>query len=493
MAGRRGVALRTVAAALAGAGALAAAGCGGSNDGKATLHFHSRPDLTPPVVTVAKAGPAAAPGDVFIAPKQDAIQKGPEILDDRGQPVWFKPVPAQATDFRVQTYQGRPVLTWWQGPPEAPVSGSGVGHGVIFSSSYRQIARVDASFGPNTADLHEFQLTPQGTALLTVYRIVPFDLSSVGGPAGGKAVDGLIEDVDVKTGRVLFTWHSLDHVGLSESYSPPPQAGEKDATKPYDYFHINSVDPEPGGRLLVSARNTHAVYEVDERTGAIVWRLGGKKSTFRMGAGTRFAWQHDARLQPDGTITIFDDEASPQVGKQSRAIRLRLDMKAKTATLVSSFANGTLAGSQGNMQVLPNGDTFVGWGAIPRVTEFSPAGGIVFDATFTKGDDSYRAYRFRWTGRPATRPAIAVAKGGGDNATVYASWNGATAVARWQALAGINADNLSAAGPSVARSGFETTLQVPTGAPYLAVEALDARGRVLARSAAVPRGGVAIG
>jgi Arylsulfotransferase (ASST) len=478
---------------VAAAGVLGAAGCGESSEAGAMLHFRSRPDLTPPVVTVATSTPAAARGDVFIAPKQDAIQKGPEILDDRGEPVWFKPVPGQATDFRVQTYEGRPVLTWWEGPPEAPVPGSGVGHGVIYSSSYRQIARVDASFGPDTADLHEFQLTPRGTALLTVYRIVPRDLSSVGGPVDGKAVDGLVEEIDIKTGRLLFRWHSLDHVALSESYSPPPPATGKDAAEPYDYFHINSIDPEPGDRLLVSARNTHTVYEIDERTGAIVWRLGGKKSSFEMGRGASFAWQHDARLQPDGTITLFDDEASPQVGKQSRAIRLRIDTKTKTATLVQSFANGTLTGSQGNAQVLPNGDTFVGWGAVPRMTEFSPTGMVVFDATFTKGDDSYRAYRFAWSGSPSTRPAVAAAKGGGESATLYASWNGATAVTRWQALAGVDADNLHVVGRSVARDGFETTIQVTTGAPYLAVAALDAGGRVLARSAAVPRGGVAVG
>ncbi len=485
--------LRAVAPVLAGLGVLAAAGCGGSSDAQQTLHFRSRPDLTPPVVTVVTSTPDAAPGYVFIAPKQDAIAKGPEILDGGGHLVWFKPVPGQATDFRVQTYEGRPVLTWWEGPPEAPVKGSGVGHGVIYSSSYQEIARVDASFGPDTADLHEFQLTPRGTALITVFRVVPRNLSSVGGPVHGKAVDGLVEEIDVKTGRLLFSWHSLDHVALSESYSPPPPKTGKDAAEPYDYFHINSVDPEPGDRLLVSARNTHAAYEIDERTGAIVWRLGGKKSSFEMGHGVSFAWQHDARLQPDGTITIFDDEAAPAVGKHSRAIRLRLDMQTMTATLVRSFTTGVLAGSQGNVQVLADGDTFVGWGAIPRMTEFSPTGKVVFDATFTKGDDSYRAYRFTWTGTPLTRPAIAVAEGGGDSATLYASWNGATAVARWRALAGINAENLSPAGPSVAKTGFETALQVPTDAPYLAVQALDARGRVLGRSAAVARGGLAMG
>jgi hypothetical protein len=454
---------------------LAAACGGGGHHSPATLSFHSRPDLAPPVVTVTKSSPAAAPGDIFIAPKQNALEKGPEILDAAGRPLWFNPVAGQATDFREQTYRGKPVLTWWQGPPEAPVLGTGLGHGVIVDSSYRLVATVDAGFGKNTADLHEFQLTPRGTALLTAYRIVA--------TKSGKVADSIVREVDVATGKPLFTWHSLGHVALSESYSHP------DAKHPFDYFHVNSVEEEPDGNFLVSARNTHAVYEVDKQTGAVLWRLGGKKSSFRMGPGANFAWQHDARRQSDGTITIFDDEAAPAVGKQSRAIRLRLDMGNHTATLVHADANGTLAGSQGNVEQLANGDLFVGWGAIPRITEFAPDGTTVFDATFADGDDSYRGYRFAWTATPATRPAIAVAK---DGKTVWASWNGATQVARWQVVGGVIGNHLTPIA-AVAKRGFETAMTLRSTQPYLAVEALDGQGHVLARSAVVTHGGLAVG
>lgn len=480
-----------VLACVGGATLAAATGCSGGEHAPATVRFESRPDLAPPVVKVTTSKAAAAPGYVFIAPKQNALEKGPEIVDGTGQPVWFRPVPGQATDFRVQSYQGRPVLTWWQGPPTAPVRGSGVGHGVIVDSSYKTIARVDAGFGRDTADLHEFQLTPRGTALLTVFRIVPADLSALGGPKHGRAVDGVVQEVDVATGRVLFTWHSIDHVAFAESYTPLPSG--KDAHEPYDYFHVNSVDEEPNGNLLVSARNTHAVYEINRKTGAVVWRLGGKRSSFHLGPGVAFAWQHDARRQPDGTITVFDDGSSPAVEKESRALQIRLDVKAHTATLVRANANGTLTGSQGNVQLLRNGDMFVGWGAVPRITEFSPSGKVVLDATFSKGDDSYRAYRFTWSATPTTRPAIAATKGGGATATVVASWNGATAVARWRILAGLNAEHLAAVGAAAPKQGFETTLTAQTGAPYLAVQALDAKGRVLGTSAAVARGDNAIG
>jgi hypothetical protein len=472
---------------------LVLAGCSGSKKqagGFPVEAFRSRPDLTPPVVSVLRSTAAVAPGDLFIAPKKDAPQKGPEIVDGRGQPVWFDPVPGQATDFREQTYRGRPVLTFWEGPPGAPVGGSGAGHYVILDDSYREVATVQAGFGPESADLHEFQLTDRGTAFITAYRIVPRDLSSIGGPVHGRVGDSVVQEVDVATGRVLFTWHSLGHIPLTDSYSGPPPATGKGSTSVYDYFHVNSIDEEPDGNLLVSARNTDAVYEIDRSTGAVLWRLGGKRSSFWMLPGTTFAWQHDARRQPDGTITIFDDEASPAVGKQSRGIRLRVDVKTQSAKLVASYANGVLSGSQGNMQALPNGNVLLGWGAIPRVTEFAKDGRIVFDATFTAGDDSYRAYRFVWHADPVTRPAIAVAE---DGRTVYASWTGATAVARWQVVGGIVADKLTPVGAPIARAGFETSIPLSSDDRYFAVEALDRNGRVLRRSAAIARGGVSIG
>jgi Arylsulfotransferase (ASST) len=469
-------------------------GCGGDDDIADSIGFRSRPDIRPPVVSVLKRDGNVSPGYLFIAPKQHAPFKGPEILDNAGEVVWFAPVTGQATDFRVQTYRGKPVLTWWEGPPEGPVLGSGVGHGVVVDSSYRQIARIEMSFRRDTADLHEIQLTPRGTALIMAYRIVPRDLGSVGGPKNGKAVDNVVQEVEVASGRALFTWHSLGHVALNESYAPaPPKTGDE-ASAPFDYFHINSIEEDDDGSLLISARNTHAVYAIDRRTGDVRWRLGGKQSSYRMGAGTTFAWQHDARRHADGSITIFDNGAAPPVEKQSRAIRLRLDPQAKTATLVKAYVSPAkiLSSSQGNMHVLPDGHVLVGWGNIPRFTEFDAAGRVVYDASFSEGDDSYRAYRFPWTGTPLTRPSIAVDRGGDDSATVYVSWNGATAVRRWRVLAGLNAEHLTKVGEG-ARDGFETKLEVPTDAPFIAVQALGADGKVLATSAAVERGGNAIG
>src|SRR6185437_9417426 len=224
---------------------------------------------------------------------------------------------------------------------------------VIMDSSYKVVARVEAGLGKDSGDLHEFELTPRGTALITAYKTVKGSLASIGGPKNAKIADSIVQEVDVATGKVLFTWHSIGHVGIDESYIPLSGPGAPPPGGPYDYFHVNSVDEEPDGNFLISARNSSAIYEIDRKTGDILWRLGGKKSDFKMGPGTTFWWQHDARRLSDGTISLYDDGAAPPREPRSRAIRLRLDMQAKTATLVQADdLTGVLAGSQGNAQTL---------------------------------------------------------------------------------------------------------------------------------------------
>jgi hypothetical protein len=431
-------------------------------------------------VSVRTPAHGTAPGYVFVAPKKDVDQAGPLILDDRGQVVWFDPLETHGvTDFRVQTYRSKPVLTWWQGQSD---KGVGDGHYVIMDDHYRQIATVHAGNGLH-GDIHEFLITRENTALITVYREIPYDLGPWGGAKQGKIDEGVVQEVDIATGRVLFEWHSARHVDPSESYEPLPN--DRSA---WDYFHVNSIDPDGHGRLLVSARHTHAVYAIRKSDGEILWRLGGKKSDIAMGPGTRFAWQHDARRQPDGTIRLFDNAASEPGKGRSRVLVLRVDEGRRTAALVSSLVRSPplLSTSQGNAQLLPHGHVFVGWGSKPYATEFDRAGAMVFDLRFGAGRvDSYRAFRFPWTGRPTTRPTVAL-RPDGDRTIVYASWNGATEVARWRILGGPDAEHLSPVATG-ARHGFETHATVSSAAAAFAVEALAADGSVLRRSPAVRR------
>jgi hypothetical protein len=448
--------------------------------------FHSRPDLLPPTITVTAQSPAAAPGYELVAPYSGPGQAGPMILDQSGGLVWFKPLPTYtfATNLQVQEYRGEPVLTWWQG--DISVHGFGLGEGVVADGTYREIAHVKAGNGQQ-ADLHEFQLTPTGTALITAYEPILCDLSAIGGAHDDAVTDGVLQEIDVKTGLVKLQWTSLDHVGLSESYEAAAKATR---SLPFDFFHINSINLDRDGSLLISARNTWASYDLDHRSGQIVWRLGGKRSSFALGPGASTAWQHDPRELANGSISLFDNGSSPAVHGQSRGIVLSLDPQRKTATLTSQLVHTPriVADSQGNMQALANGDWFLGWGQVPDFSEFDAAGQMLFDAHFPSHTQSYRAFRSPWTGTPVHAPALTVTSAGSGARIAYASWNGATLVAAWRVLAGPTAASLQPVA-QVARGGFETAIALPASvpAPYVRVQALDAGGRVLRSSGVVSR------
>src|SRR3954447_5634847 len=419
------------------------------------IDYTTTPDqLQPPQISVLQNSGGLAPGDVFVAPKKlTAVdgQQGPEIVDNQGRPIWFQPIdaPFTATDFRVQQYQGQPVLTFNVGQSTGGPAHS-EGEDVILDRHYQQIATVSAGNGL-AADQHEFALTPDGTALITIYHAVPYDLSSVGGPANGQVLDGIVQEVDVATGKVLFQWNSLDHVPLGDSYQPVPA----NPATPYDYFHINGVALGADGNLLISGRHTWTVYDVNRQTGAVNWRLGGKESDFKLGAGVQFSWQHNAQPeagQPD-TIRIFDNGSNgTPVGlePQSRVIDVHLDLASKTANLVGSVEHpdGVSAPSQGNAQRLPDGHLFVGWGQTGRVSEFDSTGILRWDAQTPSGYDTYRPYRSPWVGAPDAAPPLDAPRLDKPRIAVHSIWNGPPEVSRWIVLAGPHPWSLHRAGTS---------------------------------------------
>jgi outer membrane protein assembly factor BamB len=443
------------------------------------LRFFSQPTLHPPVLTVHQASARSAPGFLFTAPFFGPGQWGPTIYDNTGNLVWFRPVgPSDdAADFRTQTLRGKTVITWWQG--RTVTFGYGLGEGLIADDHYRIIAKVKTGNGLQ-ADEHEFKLTPQGSAYIIAYNPVLTSLANAGGPPSGIVLDCVLQQVDVRTGLVMWEWHSLGHVDVAESVSKLPGL----ATNAFDYFHLNSATADGHGNFLISARNTDALYELNAHTGKIVWRLGGKKSTFTLGPGVEFAFQHNALLLPNGEISLYDDEGSPPVKPPSRGEVIKLDTKAGTATLVAQFVRtpALLSLCCGNAQSLPGGNVMIGWGGLPNLTEFNAQGQMVFDAQLPRGDTSYRVYREAWSAQPAAPPAIAARTHAGTTA-VYASWNGATDVASWQLLTGPSASHVTAVS-TTPRSGFETVIPSPPAA-FVQVRALSASGSVLSTSAAV--------
>ncbi|HEY8763356.1 MAG TPA: arylsulfotransferase family protein [Solirubrobacteraceae bacterium] len=458
-------------------------------------HFVSRPDLLPPHITVLKQGAAGA-GDFFITPLPSPIVHpesnnaisinpvgpgGPMILDKHGKLVWFQqlPTPLVATNFRPQSFAGHEVLTWWQGP--VTLSAFGTGEGVIADLSYRTLRTVTAGNG-YTTDLHEFVLTPSGDALLTSYSPVLVHLAGTAPGVLSPLLDSIAQEVDVRTGLVVWEWHSFGHIPLADSYATPANSAD------YDAYHLNSLQLLPGNRLLVSARDTSAVYLVDRAGGRILWKLGGKASSFRLRRGARFYFQHDAQMLGPDKVSLFDDEAGPPFeGPASRALFLKLDLRHRSAAVLRSYrrpGNHTLAQSEGSVQQLPGGNVFVGFGSTQFFSEFSATGKLLFDARLPVDDGSYREFRVPWSATPTTRPAAAARRISPTRVSVYASWNGATTVARWQVLAG---PNPSAPKPttSVNRSGFETRIDLSSSAGSFAVRALSPTGRVLATSKAV--------
>jgi hypothetical protein len=444
-------------------------------------HFASEPTLEPPVLDVTKAHTATDEGSFFVAPKGGTIDSGPMIVDGDGDLVWFQHVPdgVQATDFRVQTYEGEPVLTWWQGVID---KGNGEGKGFIMDRSYDVVATVEAGNG-YAADMHEFLLEPDGTAWVTIYEKAPGDLSSKGGATNAAVLDSIVQQIDIATGNVLFEWHSLDHVDADLG------AVDYDTTspRPYDYFHLNSIDPDGEGTILISARNTNAVYLLSRATGKVLWTLGGEQSTFEMGPGTSFKFQHDARFRGDHHVTIFDNETGDT---PARIIALDLDVADEKASLTWAYtAPGDIpVVAQGNLQLVENGNLVAGWGSSSlegetehstTITEYTGTGDVLFHAAFKgTGINPYRAYRSPWSAQPKTDPKAKVTTTG-STTSVAVSWNGATEVASWD-LVTEKPDGTTTEITSKPRAGFETLLEIedlPTGA---IARALDADGKVLA-------------
>jgi hypothetical protein len=456
-------------------------------------HYSSAPTLTPSslhITTPTQAG--GAPGDLLLAPYQGDGTAGPMIAEQNGNLVWFHPLPAgeQATSLKLQQYEGKNVLTWWQG--RILEVGFGQGEDVIYNSAYQKIASVKAGNGYH-ADLHEFRLTPEGTAWIDAFDPIDMNLAPYGGEAAGVINDSIVEEIDVKTGLVMWEWHALGHIPISESNSPAPKA-----SYPWDYVHINSVDPAPTGQagaagsnqpseVLLSSRNTWTLYDVEIASGAVRWRLGGTHSSFKLGPGTHTYWQHDAEWQPGGLISVFDNGSDPPKEKQSRGLLLDPNVVAHTVTLVKQFVNPNrtlLASSQGNVLSLPGGNWLMGYGGLPNFTEYSGSGHVLLDGTLGKSVQDFRTYLTPWSGQPTTAPALVARPGVGATIAASMSWNGASEVASWRVLAGASPGALAAAGAG-ARTGFQTTIAVPGAGPYVAVQALNAAGAVIGTSPTV--------
>ncbi|MHB8531106.1 MAG: MFS transporter [Solirubrobacteraceae bacterium] len=449
--------------------------------------FVTAPALHPPKYRLfhQQPGTQLAPGYLltanFLNLNEPPIigQSGPLILDRSLQPVWFQPVPEKyvASNLSKQTWEGRPALSWWQGI----VTNTGAteaGEYVLVDQHYRQIARLKAT-GGWVVTLHELIVDGED-AWVTANKNIALDLSKYGGAYNGAVIDSAVQEYNLRTGKLVRSWDALDHISLYDAQSTLPTNGF-----PWDAYHVNSIQLMPGGKsFLVSMRDTWAVYLVNIATGKVEWTLGGRHSSFELGSQSSFEWQHDARLAPDGTFTVFDDHCCQLTGggtyvgakAHSRGLVLKLDQAAHTASFVAQYGREEGFESQymGDVQQLANGDVLVGWGSEHYFSEFSSSGKLLYEVELPGPDLTYRATVAQWEGKPLS-PPLGAARGN----TVYASWNGATAVAAWRVLAEPSAGRPEVLVARAARTGFETAIPVSASHQSFAVQALDASGHVL--------------
>ncbi len=478
---RRYVALLGVAVLLTLALAASAAAAPGSYTTRGAWNFVSAPRLHPPILlthgrTITRQ---LARGDFLLdnfpaggSPGPMIGQSGPLITDNRLQPVWFQPVPTSvvSSDLKQDTYLGQPVLTWWQGVV-SPSGATTRGEVEIVDQHYRKLATVRAK-APWVISLHDAVISG-GDIWVTVYRNVPHrDLAPYGGSRRDTVYDAGIQEYDVKTGRLLYTWDALNpggkpNVPLSASEQPASARPARGAA--WDAYHLNSIQILSGNQVLVSMRNTWAAYLIDTTTGKILWTLGGKHSSFSFGPGARFAWQHDVQLAPDNTLTLFNDNCCRLLrggrlgaGGQSEGMVLKLDLVHHKVALVAAYPHKPprSVAFLGSMQLLPGGNALVGGGSQAYFSEYTKSGRQILDALFPGiKDQSYRTlFSSNWVALPFYAPHGAVRRSHGRT-IVYASWNGATEVTGWQVLAGSSKSRL---GPvaSKSRSGFETAIPI---------------------------------
>src|SRR5436190_8176313 len=137
--------------------------------------YVTQPKLTPALLTVNTARSGQAPGFVFIAMFQNKFFTeplvgigGPMILDSKGHYVWLKPATKAAPDtlnLQVQRYQGKPVLTYWDG--KVSNTGEMLGNWHVLNDRYKEIAKIPANLDGWLPSGHEFHITSSGTALTT--------------------------------------------------------------------------------------------------------------------------------------------------------------------------------------------------------------------------------------------------------------------------------------------------------------------------------------
>ncbi|KAF0639023.1 hypothetical protein FPSE5266_01321 [Fusarium pseudograminearum] len=415
-------------------------------------------------------------------------KSGPAIFSSKDLSLVYADIKYERTfDARAQMRYGGKYLTFIEG-----------GRCHAFDANYQKKWSVSVrDLGAVEADIHDFEFTTQGTALLTAYQDVRYNLTVLGGDIDGWLSDSIFQEVDLDTDRVFNVWRSFTHVNLTDTmvdYDPKTT-----------YMGGHGFDWGLSAIILLHAGT------LDPR-----WILGGKHNQFKDlsgGNATNFANQYNARFVQgnESRLSFFDNQVTENGmcndDNCSRGVVVELDYDKMTVRLLHEFYHPQriYSGSGGSVQGLDNGNFLVGWGANPGITEHSPNGTVVMDIqqgviphVFDNNPDKdmsvYRAWKMDWIGRPPWGPSIASSAPGEDtsNATVYVSWNGDTQVHRWELYEVEDDANVTSTPRLLAnssRSGFETEIHLgglglPSPGSARAV-AVSKSGKILGSTATV--------
>ncbi|KAK1579359.1 ASST-domain-containing protein [Colletotrichum navitas] len=459
--------------------------------------FKSRPDIVIPHLNVTLHNPSLVnPGFYFLAPFKSYVST-PMIFDSKGELVWAgsdayagtEGAGAHVYDFHTCDFQGLPHLCMLRGFND---QGNARGQGIILDSHYQPVKHVSGGGHTTSCDLHEFTTAESGTtSLITQYRRRLYDLSGHVESRGMIWIlEGVFQEIEIDSGRVLFEWRSLDHIDPAESQVQP---GQGTRTAPWDYVHLNSVEKMPDGNYLVSARHTSTIFKVSSRDGSIIWRLGGSNSTFGP-IEPAILFQHHARVLVDDAdttrISLFDNARRPafKPERPSSGLIVLLDHRTKTAHIEKRYSGPGIEYTSkiaGSTLVLPNGNVLVGFGDAACFTEYTSDGIPGFKACVR--DNSlgtlYRVYKSSWVGAPLNTVAlVSFSQTPASLTAFHVSWNGATEVKSWRVYGALHPDGPFSQITQVPKKGFETTITTEDHYVKAYVEAISSTDKVLGKS-----------
>lgn len=467
-------------------------------------YFVTRPDIVAPQWDVKIYDEdALAPGYWFMTPYETIGEKnpggawvGPHIYDQYGMLIWsgsylFNDI--NIMDFKLSTVKGEKRLTMMY-----PVEGLGY----IFDNHYDLVEKVPVGETGKTLNMHEFHYIDDGKTLLLLKRNSTFATKEMSAKTGYNGechvtIEGF-EEVDAETLETRFAWNTWDHVGLDEgSMDGGPPEGRCEGAA-WDYIHTNALDKFTDGHYLLSGRHTDTIYKIDKDDGHIIWRAGGRKSDFDMGAAN-FSRQHHARfIEQNGAqtvISVFDNakgaDRQPPSSAFSRGMVIALNTDTMTAEVLKHYdhPHGRYAFRRGNFQILPNKNAFLCWSEQSLQTEHTEDGKTIMEARMLQQYvGTYRGFKYEFVGLPSRPPDVSpmvMGHGHVENSTntkLWVSWNGATEVRTWNVYKTTKNGIPEVHVASAKKDGFETAIEFDGYAAFVVVEGLNKDGKSLGRS-----------